>query len=136
MSSPYELFATDKGLESESGVVVDYGDFSFTVLRAGGSNSKYRNVAQREYRKRKHAIDSGTITEDESRKMLAEVYADSVIIDWKGVKGPDGKELKFSRENVVRLLNDLPELFADLRERATAMEAFKVAELEAVSKNS
>jgi len=136
MSSPYAMFGTDSALEAEKGVTIDYGPFSITILRAGGSNRKYKNVTQREYRKRKHAIDSEQISEEESAKMLAEVYAESVIIGWKGVQDETGKDMKCSKANVVKLLTDLPELFHDIRSKAVSIELFRKAELEIASGNS
>ena len=66
---------------------------------------------------------------------MAETYAESVIIGWKGVKDRDNKPLKFTKENVVKLLIDLPELFTEIQKRATAFGTFKERNEAANEKN-
>ena len=118
------MFGTDEALEKETGVVIDYGDFQIKILRAGGANSKYARVRQREYKKHKYAIDSGAMPDEVFRKIMITVYAEAVIIGWEGVRGkptetaPDGEILPFTQENVITVLNDLPALFDDQIGRA------------------
>ena len=68
--------------------------------------------------------------------MLAEVYADAVIVGWSGVKDEAGKEMAFSRENVIKLLTDIPELFRDIQQQANLVSNFRAEAKEADAKNS
>jgi len=56
-----------------------------------------------------------------------EAYAEAVILGWDGVAGPDGAPLPFTRENAVKLMLDLPDLFRDVQEQATKAALFRAA---------
>ena len=123
----YAAFETSKPLESD-GIAVDYGDFRFTIARAGGSNRRYLYALERKMRPHRRALAAGVLDEEVATRLLAEAYAEAVILGWDGVTDRDGNALPFTRENCVRLLLDLPELFADLREQAEAASNFLAAE--------
>jgi len=130
MASLFDVYEMDGNREKVEGVTLDIGDVQINILRAGGANRKFANVSRREYRKHQHAIDAGLMGEEDSAKMLAEIYADSIIIGWEGVTDRDGNELECNRDNVVFLLTELPELFAEIREQATNVDSFRLKQLE------
>lgn len=132
MTSPYQMFGTNKALEAEKGVTIDYGSFSITVLRAGNSNRKYLErltAKMRPYRTQKK------MDPDVSRRLLAEVYAEAVIVGWKDVKDASGNSMEFTRENCVKLLIDLPDMFDDLVRFAEDMRNFQTEQVEEETKN-
>ena len=133
-SNPYEVFGTDKEVEKK-GVIIDYGDFQFFVARAGESNDKFIKAVERRSQPYKRAIQAGTLPEEVARRMLLEVYADAVILDWEGVRDRNGEILPFNRENCIKLLADLPDLFSDLQQQAQNLELFKREEMEEDAKN-
>ena len=53
-----------------------------------------------------------------------------MVLGWKGVTDRDGNELPFTKDNVVTLLTDLPDLFNELRNEATRQSNFRVTEIE------
>ena len=124
------MFGNDKKLEAEEGIRLVYGEFSIKIARAGGANQKYARKMRSSMKPYKHQIDMGTITEETAQGILADVYADSVILDWDGVKGPDGKVLPFTKENVKKLLLDLPDLFKDIQKQAENFANFRPGDLE------
>lgn len=132
MTSPYQMFGTNKALEAEKGVTIDYGGFSITVLRAGNGNRKYLErltAKMRPYRTQKK------IDPDVSRRLLAEVYAEAVIVGWKDVKDASGNSMEFTRENCVKLLMDLPDMFDDVVRFAEDMRNFQTEQVEEETKN-
>lgn len=135
MKSPYEMFGTDKTLEKEKGITIDYGAFKITVLRAGGSNTKYSGVLSAKLRPHQRAVQNGTISEELNRRLLAEVYAEAVIIGWTDLKDADGNAIEFSRENCVKLLLDLPDLFNDIIRSADDIRNFRAQQVEEEAKN-
>ena len=133
--SPYAIFGTDKKVERQ-GITIDFGDFVFHIARAGGSNTKYAKAMTRIMRKQAKAIKAGTVPANVMQKMLAEVYAESVILGWTGMTDIEGNELVFTKENCVKLLLDLPELFNQLVADAENFNNFKAVEAEEIAKNS
>lgn len=128
--SLYKLFKTDQNLETD-GIFIEYGTdddgkpIRIKIARAGGSNkafSKQLEKATRPYRK---AIQSGMLDNATADRLYKDVFADTVVLGWENVKGADGKDLPFNRENVLKLFEDLPDLFADLREQASSVALFR-----------
>jgi len=133
--SIYSTFSTDKAKEEE-GIWLDYGeDGSIHVSRAGGSNKKFAKMLELRARPYKRRIDKGTFEEDVANQLMIEVFADTIILGWKDIKDKDGNEMEYTRDNVIKLFLDLPELFADVSEQATAMGNFRFDEVEEASKN-
>ena len=137
MKSFYDAFTTDKNLESGAGVDLDYGDCGvITIHRAGGSNKKFGTVFAAKLRPYERQMNMGTLDDGVAERLLAEAYAEAVIVGWRGVKGESGKNLSFNKDNVVKLLLDLPELFRDIQEQAQKTSNFRKAEVEDEAKNS
>lgn len=149
MAGPYELFKNDENLETK-GVELDYGDFRITVARAGGTNKKFPKTFEAKTRPYRRAIAAGTLDPEVDRKVMAEVYADSVVLGWaRNVKnedgsvtvkngvipGPDGEDIPFTKANVIKLFMDLPDLFADVVEQAGKIGLFREDEKEVDAKN-
>lgn len=133
-ANPYELFKTDGDLETK-GVVLNYGGFKITVARAGGANKKYSKVFEAKIRPHRRAIANGTLDETTDRQVMAEVYADAVVLGWEGVTDKEGDEMPFTKANVVKLFTDLPDLFVDVIQQANTVSVFRQDELEVDAKN-
>lgn len=125
MTSPYNLFATNQDLEAGKGVILDYPGFSISIHRAGGANKKYAQALVNKMRPHRHKVQNGTMDEEVAQKLLIEVFAETVVTGWENVKGKDGKEIPYTKENCVKLLTDLPELFKDIQDQATSIAIFK-----------
>jgi len=132
----YETFSTNENLEAGEGVDLDYGKSGvITIHRAGGENKKFARVLNAKMKPYRRQLQNGTMDDAVAEKLMAETYAEAVIIGWKGVKGRDGKDMPFTKENVVKLLTDLPELFKDIQDQANTVANFRKEEIEAEAKN-
>lgn len=136
MSNPYQLFGTDKKAETEQGISLDYGSFKIRIVRAGGANRKYVETLNRRLKPYRRQMENDTLDSDVALRTMAEVYADTVIIGWEGVTDAEGRDLDYCRNNVIKLLTDLPELFRDLQEQAGKAALFRASEREEEQKNS
>ena len=136
--SPWDIYATDKKVEAE-GVWLPYKGFELCIKRASASNPKFaaaRAVLSKRYGRK---IDKGILSEEKVTRMLAELYADHVVIAWKGVLDPEDSERKkllpYTRENVIRMLVELPVVFDDVAQYAVDLETFRSEQTEEVAKN-
>lgn len=132
----YNTFKTDADLEAGAGVDLDYGEAgTITIHRAGGDNKKFSKVLAAKMKPYRRQLQNGTMDDEVAERLMAEVYAEAVIIGWEGVKDEKGKTLPYSKENVVKLLTDLPELFKDIQDQASTIANFRKEEIEAEAKN-
>lgn len=133
--SLYSQFATDKSAEVE-GVWVEYGaneDGSipaFKISRMSKANKKYTKALERATRPHRRAIELETMNNDLAERLFMEVFVDTVLLDWKGIKQRDGEELEFCKKNALKLFEDLPELYDDLQEKAKKASLFREETLE------
>jgi hypothetical protein len=146
--SLYKTFATDEAVEKQ-GISIDYGDERFLIARAGGSNSAFKKCFAAKIKPYRRQIDQGNIDDSVANRLMAEAYAETVILLWESkavdeagvetwvdtISGADGKPMKFSKASCTALLLDLPELFADLQVMAGQASNFRQDELEEDVKN-
>lgn len=138
--SLYKSFKTDANLE-KSGIELEYGENSkeqpilIRIARAGGANSAYNKrleVLTKPYRRQ---IQTETVDNKVLEKIVAQAFAETVVLGWEGVEDEDNNELVFSVDNVVKLFTDLPDLYKDIQEQAQKTALFRQEILEADSKN-
>lgn len=142
-------FATDKNLETD-GITIDYGDFSIRIARAGGSNQRYNKVLERKSKPFQRSIANDSLDPNTAERILRETYAESVILGWSGVTyddvTPEGEDLPedkagsdeapFTKENVIAVFENFPDLYSDIQSQATKMSLFRKEVLEENAKNS
>ena len=138
--SLYKSFKTDANLE-KSGIELEYGENSkgqpilIRIARAGGANSAYNKrleVLTKPYRRQ---IQTETVDNKVLEKIVAQAFAETVVLGWEGVEDEDNNDLPFSVDNVVKLFTDLPDLYKDIQEQAQKTALFRQEILEADSKN-
>lgn len=138
--SLYKQFKTDGDIEKK-GIILSYGENErgeeiwFRIARAGGANRAYERAVEAKTRPYRRQIQNESADPVVLERVLREVYAETIILAWGGVDTPDGEPLAFSRENAVKLLHDLPDLFRDIREQASKIALFREELLEADSEN-
>ena len=121
--SIYSTFETDAASEAD-GIKLDFGDFSFVVARAGGANKKFEQALKKRLDRYKRMIDFDALPEATARKAMIEVYAETVVLGWDGVTGPDEQPIAFSRDACVKLFTELPGLFDVVREESGKLSNF------------
>lgn len=137
----YNAFATDQSAEI-NGVVLDYGPNSknepiqIRVARAGGANAKFAKVLEHKLRPYKRALANDTMDSKMAERLMIEAFAEAVVISWNGVEDREGNEIEFTKENIVKLFTDLPDLFRDVQEQSQKAALFRAELREAEQGNS
>jgi hypothetical protein len=138
--SLYKQFETDTSVERD-GLWLAYGQNSkkqpieIKIARAGGSNEAYLKKLEAKFKPFKRLIQNDALDRPIYEKLVRETYAETVLLDWKGVEDRDGNDMVFSKENALTLLNDLPDLYADILEQSTKAALFRKELREADAKN-
>lgn len=151
----FSQFATDRNVEKD-GIFITYDDVRIRIARAGGANRQFNRVFQQEIKPVEQRMKRDKLSDAESDKLTATIYAKAVILGWETNFGsedkpewrptftipasrkagrPEDEVLEFTPDNVVRVLLMLPEMFADIRDQATTASNFRVDEDEADAKN-
>ena len=105
-------------------------DIVFIIGRIGGVEH------ERATRRLGKQIERARRNKDRHRKLLIEVMAQSLILDWIGLIDDDGKKVPCTLENKVQVLKDYQEIFALVAEAASDTANFRDdEELEETEKN-
>ena len=128
----FELYERDTGLEKERGVDIDFGpNASIRILRAGGSNAKYARAFARITKPHRRQMDAGTLDEELSKELHAEIYAEAIVIGWKGIcQRETGEPIPFNKEEVIKFMLAVPEVFQIIKNSAESMDTFRQEEIE------
>lgn len=138
--SLYKNFATNNDLENK-GVELSYGinedktEIIFYVARAGKANKAYQKALEVTFKPYRRSIQLGTMTEELASKLTLDVFATTILKGWENVQDENGKAMAFNKENAIKLLTDLPELYDDLTEKANNVANFRDETLEEDAKN-
>jgi hypothetical protein len=138
--SLYKQFKTNNKTESEGTWVTfgvdDKGDsIEFLLARAGGSNKKFLSLSEKLFKPHRRQLQSGSINKDLVLKLTQEIYAKTVVIDWKNVRDDQDNLFPFSVDNCIKLFNDLPEFFNELVRITDDINLYKDSEREEDVKN-
>jgi hypothetical protein len=132
--SIFEMFGTDDETE-QRGFVLEFGEgVEITIARAGGSNKKFQRFHEAKMRPYRTQIAAGTMDEDVTRGLLAESYAHAIVLKWKGVRDDDGKDIPFTKQNVIDVLLAVPDFFDTIFNESTRMVNYQLAGIEADAK--
>lgn len=144
----YKTFEMDVDLERE-GITVNYGTVKFQIARAGGRNKPFKDLFQAKAKKHRTQLDNETMSDDMADRIMAESYAQCVILGWwtrkedengdavlkKGeeqwddvIENGEGKLVKYSTDECVKLFLDLPELFQSIQSYATKAANYRKEE--------
>jgi len=122
MADVKKLFGTDKTKELE-GVVHDMGEgLKMRIARIG--NPKYQKRFEALSKPHKRALRRGSLSNDVAEKLLVQCLAETIVLDWEGLE-EDGKKVKYSKENAVRILTDYPDLRNYVNDIANEMEGYQ-----------
>lgn len=133
--NPYAMFKTNPTAEVEQGITLDYGAFSIRIARAGGANRKFGQVLAQKLKPYRRQLENDTMDDAVASRLMAEAYAEAVVLGWDNVTDAQGNPMAFSRDACVQLLTDLPELFADIQEQSRRAANFRREERDDAAKN-
>ena len=135
MGGLYKLFKTNENLETD-GIFIEYGyaandkPIRIRIARAGGRNTAFAKALEKETRPHRKALQTGLLDNKTADALYRKVFAETVVKGWENVTDAQGNTLEFSPANALKLFNDLPELFDDLREQASMVSLFREEVLE------
>ena len=128
-------FETDKQLEVD-GVWVDIGDDDGTqLLVARIGNDNYNRLIRTKLKPYRNLLQRNAMPEPTQEKILTEVLAETILLDWKNLKY-NGKKVAYSPARACELLMGIPDFRELVMEIANSMETYRVIEKEADAKNS
>ena len=143
MSGIRRIFATDQSTE-EKGVWQDYGNgVEILIARAGGSNKAFAKRFTELTRPHRRMIQAEAVDDATAKEILYQVYAETVVKDWKGITAEDldpaaanpNDAVPYTAKNAVTLFKALPDLFADIVAQAGKLAMFRQVVNEGDAKN-
>lgn len=143
-----KTFKTDKKAEVEGvEVAVAMNDHNnepilIRISRMGTTNKRYTKALNKVTQPHQAAIQNGAMDNDLARKMLQEVFVDTILLGWKNLpkseltgNEADTDELEFTRENALALFDEMPDLYDDWESRAQKASSFREQEREVSAGN-
>jgi len=121
-------FATDLDLE-ENGVWVDLGDGG-SILVARWDNPHYQKFVREALRPHRAAIRKRTLSDEISDDVVLRAYANTILLDWKGLEDDKGKAIKYSIEAAYDLMKGMKDFKALVVEIAGEAATFRRENLE------
>lgn len=116
----YNTFESDEKAEAE-GIILEYGlnskeePIQIRIRRGDGSNVRFAKVFERKSAPFRRIMSiPGALDQKVSDRVMRECYAEAVVVSWSGVEDRDGNPMEFSKDNVLKLFSDLPDLFRDV----------------------
>jgi hypothetical protein len=131
-TSLYDLFETSSDVEM-AGAWIPVGPARFKLARAGGGNENFLKTAQKRLKPFQSSLES--LPKQVADEIAIGIFVDTILMDWEGVTDRSGAALPFSKDAAKKLLSDLPNLFAVLREEAGKLSNFNKTALEDAAKN-
>ena len=135
--SVFKQFETDPGLV-EKGIWVDLGEEAgeWLLAFAGEGNKEYQRELEKRLRPYRVAMDVGSVMMNERvQKIVQEVWAEKIVLGWKGVIGDDKQPIEFTKANVMMVFDRAPALWQRLARIATDHQNYLKSALQAALKN-
>jgi hypothetical protein len=140
MKGIYAQYKTDATVEKE-GVLYEVGTgpngepVYVRLARAGGGNVAFAKLLEAKLKPHKRAIQNDALDREVADRIMREVYASTVILGWENVTDENGSPLAFTKENVLKVLTDLPDLWTDIKEQSQRAALYREMEREADAGN-
>lgn len=135
----YDTYSTDKDLE-ENGAWFTLSDGSEWKLRRANSKASRTELRKAEAPFRLLVQRSQEKNQDLPDKVADQINAGwlsrGIVVDFRGVTGPDGEPLTYSQATVEQLVSDLPELALEIIRLAASQSQYQNAVAKAAEKNS
>lgn len=141
MQGIYKTYGTDKSLE-QNGILLDVGPgfkglpATVRIARAGGANTAFTSLVEFKMKPYRRQIQNDMMDRKVADNLMREVYVKTVILGWENMTDAEGNELPFTEENALKVLEDLPDLWADIQQVSQKAALFREMEREADKGNS
>lgn len=138
--SLFKQFKTDPDLETK-GIFINFGEtkdgriINFRLARAGGSNKAYEKAMELATKPIRRQLMNDTVDNAQLLRITRKVFAETVVLGWENVEDEDDKPIPFSKENCLKLFEELPDLFLDVQEQARKAVLYRSVNLQADSGN-
>lgn len=128
--SLYKQFKTSpeleqKGILLELGETADGRSICIRIGRSGGSNKRFLKAVEAKTRPYRAQIRNGTLDPEVDARITREVYAETVVLGWENVQDEEGNDLPFNRANCLKIMEDLPDLFAEIQQQSQRVALFR-----------
>jgi hypothetical protein len=107
----------------------------FVISRMGRSNKAYSKALEAATRPYRRQVELGTMKNEVAESLFMDVFVNNVLKGWKNVQDEDGEEIEFNKDNAVKLLSELPDVYDRLQEEAKLSANFRDSALESESGN-
>jgi len=141
--SLYDRFETDTVAETE-GVWFDLPSPNedgtlpgFKLASMGEGNKEYVKALEAVQRKYRSDIELDILSNEKAKPILLEVFATTILKDWRNIYDKNGESAgSYTPAKGIALMTALPRLYALLSAKASGMDLFRTASVEADAKNS
>ena len=118
-------YVTDDSLEA-GGVELDFGKGIFlTIKRAGGSNAGFQSRMADILATRNTDVIGKATNEEDEKQLLYSLFANHVVIGWRGLKDENGNEIEFSPQNCIDLFNSSDEIYKHVSVQSITLDNFR-----------
>lgn len=131
------MFATDQNAEENGKWFEDIlGDGSNINIKLRRMTSKTVERARQRIslENRKHLV-KGKFPEEIDQKLLYDLLADAVVVDWSGINDNDEQEVPYSRDTVFEYVKAFPDFRRIIVGLSTEMAAFRAESATEIEKN-
>lgn len=134
----YGAFLTDQSAET-AGTWIDYGAVQVKIARSGGANKSFARLLESKTKPYQRAIKTDTMDNSVAERIMREVFAEAVVLGWKTKLGEewkdvvlfkDGSTAPFTKQSVMRVFEEIPDLFQDIQDQAGKASNFREAQRE------
>lgn len=138
-ASLYGTWGTDPILATK-GIIVVYpldggGEVEFKIKKAGARNVEWKKLYNQIMKPHVDELTEETLTEEENGLLLSEIYAKSVVLDWKGVNDDQGNPVPFTVLNCMELFQFMPEVLSNIITDSHLRSNFRDEEMASTAKN-
>lgn len=142
MTGLSKQFKTNPEKEA-SGVEIEFAEAqnddgsipTFTISRMGKSNKAYSKALEAATRPYRRQVELGTLKNEVAEPLFLGVFADTILKGWKNVQDENGKSIEYSKENAVKLMTELPDVYERLQEESKIASNFRDDALQEEAKN-
>jgi hypothetical protein len=97
------------------------------LRRAGGANRAFMVSLSEVIRRVVGERDPADVPDAEIDDDLKALYANHVVVGWRGFKDEGGDDVPFTRENFLELMRLAPDMWVRVRATANTRETFQAA---------